>query len=154
MSDIEIDGQHYRCNRMATRTCLYVVKRLVPVLQGLSPILAEEGGINLYEALAALSNTIGMLSDRDADFIIDNALDCVRWQQGNTWQPLRAPGGVFMVGAADRLDVQLRLVWEVLYASLSDFSFAMLQPSQTAPNGLEQAPTIIARPTMGSTPSA
>jgi hypothetical protein len=95
-------------------------------------------GLNIYDALAILTNTINLLSDADADFVIDAALQCVVWRQGPGWQPLRAPGGAFMNGAADRLDVQLRLLWEVLQESLSDFSFGLLLPFLSAGNGLDQ----------------
>jgi len=165
MREVEIDNQLFRIAPLPTRTQLYVVKRLMPVLQGLTPLFAlarqtaddnaATVNINVYDALAALTNTIGMLSDGDADFILDNALHCVAWRQGSQWLPLRAPGGVFMLGAADRLDVQLRLLWEVLQESLSDFSVALLLPSQTAANGLDQPPLAtptVARPTMASSP--
>ena len=137
MSDVEINGQLYRCGRMPTRVQLYVVKRLAPVFQGLAPLFAAEGGVNIYEGIAALTNTVGLLSDADADYVMDAALACVGWRQGAGWQPLRAPGGAFMIGAADRLDVQIRLLWEVLYESLSDFSLGLLLQSLTGANGAD-----------------
>lgn len=159
MSEIAIGGHDYRCGKLATRTQLHVVKRLIPVVQGLAPLFAagstqltpdENGalvpgfaGINLYEALAALANTVGLLSDADSDFILDAALDAVRWKQGERWVPLRAPGGALMLAAADDLAVQLRLLWEVLAESLANFSFATLLPSQ-ATNGIDQMATATA----------
>ncbi|MBO0737214.1 MAG: hypothetical protein J2P48_11670 [Alphaproteobacteria bacterium] len=146
MADIAINGHQYRCGKMPTITQRHVVKRLMPVLQGLSPLfagtrpprLAAQNGelvpdvqdINVYDAIAALSNTIGMMSDADADYVIDSALDVVSWKQGNRWMPLRAGhGGAFMLGDADDLATQLRLTWEVLVESLGNFSFAVVLPS-------------------------
>ena len=156
MSEIEIDGQYYRCGKMSTRVQWHVAKRLMPVVQGLSPLFAaaamqtitnpETGemvsgldAINVFEAVVALTNTLGGLSDADEDYIIDSCLACVAWRQGERWQPLRAPGGVFLNGAADAFDIQLRLVWEVLRESLSSFSLGRLLPSQTAGNGMDPA---------------
>lgn len=155
MSDIEIDGQVYRCGSLPTRTQFHVVKRLIPVLQGLAPLfqqvarqrlVTDEDGqtrpdlssINAIDAVAALSNTIGMMSDADSDYILDSALNCVRWEQNGRWIPLFGPGGTLTNIAADDLAVQLRLLWEVLSTSLASFSFATLLPSQPQPNGMDQ----------------
>jgi len=162
MSDIEISGQQYRCGRMPTRTQFHVVKRLIPVLQGLAPLFSEVAKHNLVtdetgnmvpdlssisaiDAVGALSNTISMLTDADGDFILDSALSCVRWNQGDRWIPLLAPGGTLTNGNADDLAVQLRLLWEVLSQSLANFSFATLLPSRTEGNGLDQGMMAVGR---------
>jgi hypothetical protein len=154
MSDIEISGQAYRCGRMSTRTQLHVVKRLIPVMQGLLPLfqsatqhrlISDENGVmvpdfssvSIVEALAALSNTVSMLSDDDADYILDAALDCVHWRQGQRWVPLRGPGRILLNSDADDLATQLRLLWEVLTQSLGNFSVETLLPS-IGQNGLDQ----------------
>lgn len=154
MSDVEIGGQLYRCGVLPTRTQFHVVKRLIPVLQGLAPLFqqtvnqrlvtdedgvtrADFSGISAIDAVAALSNTIGMMSDADSDFILDSALACVRWEQNGRWIPLFGAGGTLTNGAADDLAIQLRLLWEVLSTSLANFSFATLLPQQTQ-NGQDQ----------------
>jgi len=154
MSDVELAGYNYRCLRLPTRTQFHVVKRLIPVLQGLAPLFSQaanqrlttddEGNsvpdfssVTAIEAVAALSNTIGMLTDADSDFILDSALSCVRWQQGDRWIPLLGAGGTLTNGGADDLAIQLRLLWEVLSQSLANFSFATLLPQQ-AQNGQDQ----------------
>ena len=111
MRELELNGTYFRCGKMPTRVQLHVVKRLMPVMQGMLPLFAVRrdadgnpvagvDGMNVYQALAILANTVGDLSDTDADFVLDAALGCVAWRQGAGWQPLRAPGGVFMVGGA------------------------------------------------------
>ncbi|HEY0725849.1 MAG TPA: hypothetical protein VGD41_18015 [Pyrinomonadaceae bacterium] len=153
MSDVEIDGQLYRCGTLPTRTQFHVVKRLLPVIQGLAPLfqqaqqrlVTDEDGItrpdlsriSAIDAVAALSNTIGMMSDADGDFILDSALSCVRWEQNGRWIPLYGPSGSLTNGSADNLATQLRLLWEVLSESLANFSFATLLPQQTQ-NGQDQ----------------
>jgi hypothetical protein len=176
MSEIEIDGQLYRCDRLPTRVQLHVVKRLAPVLQGFIPLIlyardravavgtngaaangataapngADGDGPNgaagaaslefdrdawvavmrepdmIVEAIASLTRTIGMLSDADADFILDAALAAVRWRQGERWVPLRAANGALMLQQADDLAIQLQLTWEVLVESVQNFSRAKL----------------------------
>ena len=160
MSVVEINGQHFNCAKLPTRVQWHVVRRLMPVLQGLMPLFAmaetvrlntdsdgnimtpDLSGINVFDALAALTNTIGMLSDGDADYILDAALSCVTWRQGarERWMPIRAPGGVFTNGTADQFDVQIRLLWEVLRESLANFSLATVLPSPIT-NGLDQMAT-------------
>jgi hypothetical protein len=159
MSDIEIDGQWFRCAKLPTRMQLYVGKRLIAGLGGLTPLfrtafsenVMPDGetatgvdAITVMQAVGAMAATINQLSDTDADFILDNALNCVAWRQGEPppsmngrWQALRAPGGAFLLGSADVLDTQLRLLWEVLKESFSSFSIAKLLSSQTTGNGLD-----------------
>jgi hypothetical protein len=154
MSDIEVDGFQFRIGRMTTTIQLLVVKRLAPVMQGMTPLFAlanrqtldaegnvvpDQTQITIFDVLAALSNTINLMSDTDAMFVRDACLDCVRWRQGDRWQPLRAPGGVFMLGDADTLDTQLRLMWEVLRESLGNFSLAKLLGSPQEPNGQDMS---------------
>jgi hypothetical protein len=163
--DVEIGGMNYRVEKMPTRIQWNVARRLMPVVQGILPILAmgaqqrmtegDDGSlvpdmeqVPVFEALAALSNTIGLLSDADSDYIIDHALDAVRWQQGGRWMPLRAPGGAYLNGNADNFDIQLRLVLEVLRESVANFSLGNLLSSQMT-NGADKTPTVptVARPT-------
>lgn len=151
MSEVQIGDHYYRCLKMPTRIQFHVVKRLVPVLQGLAPLFTQSltptasgtyepdvSGINIFEALSALTNTIGLMSDADADYVLDAALSAVQWRQGERWLPLKPPqGGALLLGAADNLDVQLRLLWEVLVESLGNFSLGTLLP-QTQANGMDQ----------------
>jgi hypothetical protein len=155
MSEVEIAGQKYLCEKMRARKQFHVARRLTPIIKHLTPLFANQtqmlvagengvllpmiSGISIFDGIAALSDTITEISDADADYVIDNCLDVVRFQSGSGWAALRAPGAApgtgFMLQAADRLDVQLRLVWEVLVENLSNFSFETLLPSQTG-NGL------------------
>lgn len=151
MSEIQIGNHWYRCLRMPTRIQFHVVKRLMPVLQGLAPIfsLAQgrlvqdangqiiPGDINGFETIAALANTVGMMTDADADYVLDAALSAVQWRSADRWVPLRGQGGGFLNSDADNLDVQLRLLWEVLRESLANFSLETLLP-QTQTNGMDQ----------------
>ena len=159
--DVEIGGMQYRIEKLPTRIQWNVARRLMPVVQGVLPILAigaqqrmtedstgslipDMEQMPVFEALAALSNTIGMLTDMDSDYIIDHCLDCVRWQQQSRWVPIRAPGGAFLNGAADQFDVQLRLILEVLRESVANFSLGNILPSMRT-NGVDR--TAVARPT-------
>jgi hypothetical protein len=154
MSEISIGDIKYLCSRMPTRVQFHVARRMLPVLKGLQPLLATMGrtlvsdgsgngtmvpdvaSITIFEGLAALSDTLGMMADSDADYVLDHALDAVNWQQAGRWMPLRINGRM-MVAQADDLAVQLRLTWEVLGESLGNFSIETLLGSQTT-NGMDQ----------------
>lgn len=141
MSDIELDGHQYRCGKMPTRTQLHVAIKLAPVMEGLTPLVLMDADFNdpriVFQAVSALTNTLGLMKLEDADFVVDAALQAVRWSQNGRWVPLVAPGGVLLNGAADRLDVQLRLLWEVLRESLANFSPEIVLPWMQR-NGLDQ----------------
>jgi hypothetical protein len=159
MSEIQIGDFEYLCGRMPTRVQFHVARRILPVMKGLQPLFATMGrnlmstydangngalvpdtNVTIFEGLAALSDTLGMMSDADADYIIDHALDAVRWKQAGRWAPLRI-NGALVLPAADALDVQLRLTWEVLGESLGNFSLAIVLGSQTT-NGMDQNPSL------------
>jgi hypothetical protein len=159
MSEVQIGDQTYLCGRMPARKQFHVARRLTPIIKHLTPLFAAApqvliadgngtmvpaiGAISIFDGIAALTDTIGEISDTDADYVIDNCLDAVKFASGGGWAPLRAagspPGTGIMLPAADRIDVQLRLVWEVLRENLSNFSLETLLPSQTG-NGLATAP--------------
>lgn len=155
MSELEIGGVYYHCNPLSTQLQWYVYRRLTPVFQGLAPLLAmtelvrgPDGAIRpdmtripIMAAMNSLVSALGNLSDEDTDYIKAACLDAVRWQQGNAWMPLRAPGGALLQGLADRFDVQLRLVWEVMRTSFENFSPEIAFPflSTNSTNGVDQA---------------
>ena len=141
MAEVTIKGQTYLCGKLNARQQLHIVKRLAPVLQGLLPIWAmiqqsEAGDISPNDlgmhAAVAISNTIGQLSDEASDYVLDLCLSAVRFKspQG-TWAPLRVQNGSgqVMIDAADDLAVQMRLLWEVLYENLQNFSLEVLLPT-------------------------
>ena len=142
MSEVTINGQEYLIGKLNARQQLMIVKRLAPVLQGLLPIWAmiqqsESGQLSPNElgfhAAVAISNTISSLSDNDTDFVLDMCLSAVKFKSpvGN-WAPLRAGNngsGMVMLEKADDLAVQMRLLWEVLYENLRNFSLETLLPA-------------------------
>jgi hypothetical protein len=153
--EVQIGPHEYLCGRMPTRVQFHVARRLLPVMKGLQPLFAragqtlisdgngamvpDVGNISIFEGLAALGDTLGMMPDSEADYVIDHALDAVRWKQAGRWMPLRVNGGL-MVQEADDLATQLRLTWGVLVESLANFSIETLFGSQTT-NGMDQSPS-------------
>jgi hypothetical protein len=142
MSEVLVNGQAYLIGKLNARQQLHIVKRLAPVLQGLLPIWAmiqrnEVGEISVNElgmhAAAVISQTIGSMSDEASDYVLDLCLSAVKFKSpvGN-WAPLRMGNngsGQVMLDAADDLAVQMRLLWEVLYENLQNFSLEVLLPT-------------------------
>lgn len=141
MSEVTIKGQVYLCGRLNARQQLHVVKRLAPVLQGLLPLWAmiqqsEAGDVSPNElgmhAAVVISQTIGQMSDDASDYVLDMCLSAVKFRSpAGTWAPLRVGNGSgqVMLDAADDLAVQMRLLWEVLYENLQNFSLEVLLPT-------------------------
>lgn len=141
MSEVEIDGEVYQCNRMPTRVQFHVGRRILPVIAALlaaqATVVDGDGNLALEQispadAIASLMANVGSLSDADLDYVIDHALNAVRWRSGGSYVPLRASNGGLMNMKADDLATQMRLLWEVLVTSMGNFSVDKLQPSQTA----------------------
>jgi hypothetical protein len=89
-------------------------------------------------AARAISETIGMLSDEAADYVLDLCLGAVKYRSpSGNWAPLRVGNngsGQVMLDAADDLAVQMRLLWEVLYENLQNFSLETLLPTSIQQN--------------------
>jgi hypothetical protein len=64
------------------------------ISDGNGAMVPDIGNISIFDGLAALSDTLGMMADNDADYVIDHALDAVRWKQAGRWMPLRVNGGL------------------------------------------------------------
>lgn len=129
MSECTLRGQTYRCDKLATPDAYHLGFKLLPfILQG--------GGIPGadWQAMIGMAGMLATLPVAEQDTFRDILLANVRWKQGDRWVPLRAPGGALLNSEADRLDVQLRLMGEVLYATFFDFDIGILLPS-TPPNG-------------------
>jgi hypothetical protein len=156
MSELQIGENEYLCSRMPTRVQLHVAISMAPVFDGFRSLFVASGrnlisdgagmmvpdigNISIFDALAALSNTLRMIPLSDRDYVVDSALDAVRWKQAGRWMPLRI-NGALMLQAADRLDVQLRLTWEVLRESLENFSLETLLGSPSS-NGMDQTQSL------------
>ena len=155
--EVQIGPHEYLCGKMPTPVQHHVVRRIMPVVAGLRPLFAQAGrnlvsdgsgngtmvpdigGISIFDGIAALSNTLGMMSDADYDYVLYSALDAVRWKQAGRWVPLRVNGGLILE-AADDLATQYRLTWGVLVESVANFSIETLLGSQTT-NGMDQNPS-------------
>jgi hypothetical protein len=140
MSEVEIEGQLFLCQKLPARAQYHIGRRLAPVLKGLMPlfqmIAARANGGEVvppdpYEIIAALTETLALLSDTDSDYVMDHCLAAVRFRSGDRWAPLIAPGGGMMLRVVEEdLSTHLRLVWEVLATNLTDFSLDRILGSQ------------------------
>ena len=147
MSEIELDGQRYQCNKFPTRQAWHVAIKLLPGADGLWYLMSgqlnevEDPDTRSRNGFAAIATVMREINPADADFIIDACLDNCRFLSGGQWAPLRAPGSLngtgIMLQAADSFDVQLRLVWEVLNESMRNFSLEKLRLFQSASPSLQ-----------------
>jgi len=142
MGEVLVGNQQYLIGRLNARQQLHVVKRLAPVLQGLLPIWvmmqqSDRGEITVHEmgmhAATVISQTIGAMSDEASDYVLDMCLGVVKFRgPAGNWAPLKVGNngsGQVMLDAADDLAVQMRLLWEVLYENLQNFSLDILLPT-------------------------
>jgi hypothetical protein len=148
--EVEIEGQRYLCQKISARAQLQIARRLAPVLEGLVPLFHHlnrgnlmpsangdgalvPGPIDPYEIVASMLKTMAKMPDEDVDYVMNNCLAAVRFQSGDRWAPLMAPGGGLMLRVVEEdLSTHLRLVWEVLAENLTNFSLDRLLGSQSA----------------------
>lgn len=142
MSEIEIGGTLYQCNKISpARRQYHVMRRLLPAIgEFVNLFTAQQAGIEVPDGewMGAVARAVPTLSDADSDYVLDNALAFVRFKSGDRWAPLTASNGsgLMLDALVDDLATQLRLVFEVLRESLENFSVERLLGS-TPPNGLD-----------------
>lgn len=127
--EIQINEKKYRTGRMDARRQFHVVRRLAPILSGLTDLKKMMG--EPLAALGPLADAVASMSDQDADYVINSCLSCVERQQ--------SAGGWAKVMVDDALMFQdldmaamLRLTWAVLQENLQGFFDAL-------PSGLSAA---------------
>ena len=141
MSEVTLNGQQYLIGKLNARQQWHIARRLLPFISQFMPLIGaiqraqQEPDVPMnppleIQLLAAVSGTMSAMSEPDVDYILDHCLAAIRFRSGTgNWAPL-APNGARMLAsdAADAFDVQVRLVGEVLYANLSNFSLENALP--------------------------
>ena len=136
MSEIEIAGNIYSIAKLPARKQLHIARRLLPVADVLVHLMTvHDGELPLMQALGALADTVGKLSDADFDYILDHCLEAVRRKSGLGFQAVAMvtpQGSRLLFEDLDDMSIQLRLIWEVIRTNLENFSLDLLLPSPPA----------------------
>ncbi|MDD3310951.1 phage tail assembly chaperone [Pseudodesulfovibrio sp.] len=128
--DLTINGNAYRAGRMDARRQFHVVRRLAPIISGLTDLKSLMG--DPMAALGPLADAIAEMKDADADYILDACLAVVeRKQPAGGWAKVMVNGGLMF----QDLDMaaMLRLTWAVLQEDMQGFFDALPRPSPAAP---------------------
>lgn len=139
MIDVDIDGKIYRVGKMSARDQFHVMRRIAPLLAGLSEALGSSNGGSdgLLSAIGPVTEALAKMSDSDTNYVLDKCLGvCLRKTDQGTWAKVMASNGEPMFSDMD-VATLLNLTREVLQENLSSF---FREPPQ--PNGAGQGATI------------
>lgn len=110
--EIEIKGKEYKAGRIDARKQFHIVRRLAPVMGGVS-----KGG----DPIDAIAGAISSLSDADADYVVFGLLACVKRKQDNGlgWAPVCRDTSLMFddIGMADMIQLAVLAFKE----NMSDF---------------------------------
>lgn len=121
--DITINDKNYRIGRLDARRQFHVVRRLAPIIGGLTDL--ERCKDDPLAALEPLADAIASMRDQDADYVLNTCLAAVeRRQPTGGWAKLMTTGGDLMFQDLD-MAAMLRLVWAVLQENLQGFFDAL-----------------------------
>ncbi|MGE4191787.1 MAG: phage tail assembly chaperone [Pseudodesulfovibrio sp.] len=124
--ELTIKDKSYRVGRMDARRQFHVVRRLTPLLSGLTDLAALKS--DPLAALGPIAETIAAMKDQDADYIIDACLAVTERQQAaGGWAKVMQHGSL-MFEDLDMADM-LRLAGACLQENLGGFFDALPQPS-------------------------
>lgn len=123
-----IKGKTYRAGRMDARRQFHVVRRLAPLLSGLTDLAALKS--DPMAALGPLAETIATMKDEDADYVLDACLEVTERQQAaGGWAKVMRHGSL-MFEDLDMADM-LRLAGAALVENLGGFFDGL--PRRSAP---------------------
>jgi len=129
--EITIKDRKYRAGRMDARRQFHVVRRLTPLISGLTDLAALKA--DPMAALGPIAETIADMKDEDADYILDACLSVAERQQAaGGWAKVMQSGSL-MFEDLDMADM-LRLAGAVLWENLSGFFDALPKHSPPAPS--------------------
>ncbi len=133
MTEVTVDGHTYRVGKLDAKTQFHVARRLGPAVLAVgAPLLGMLGAERKAEtsdllALAGpVAQAMALMSDADANYVIDRCMSVVARQQEDRWAPVATATGVFMFQDMEWVTL-VRLTVEVLRENLGNFF-------QTAPD--------------------
>jgi len=129
---MEIKGIKYKFGKMNARKQFHVMRRLTPAIGQLGPVLKMIGGgvsglseddkadVGL-QVIEPIGKALASLKDEDADFVLDELLNCVSRDNGNGlgFSPIRT-NGVDMFEDID-MPSMLMLAFGAIKANFADF---------------------------------
>lgn len=126
----------YMSLKMDAMTQFHVARRFAPFLSNVKPVLEATRSGNPLDALAPIATAIGSLDDKDAEYVLNTALDHVQRQVGGNgpWSKVRAGSGM-MYDDITMVDM-LNIAAHVLKDNFANFWPALLG---LLPNGGDQA---------------
>lgn len=139
MTEVVVEGHTYRTGRVPALEQFHIVRRLLPALGALGPVLGKLGPLSSLKETAAveaaldrvgidavvgpLGGALAGLSDEDADYVLLGLLRyCQRREPNGTgWSAVAAPGAGLMFAADLSMPALLQLAWAVFRENLQGF---------------------------------
>lgn len=112
MAEFTIDGIAYKSAKMPARTQVHVLRRMGKMVDPLFRLMGN--GVNDEAAVLAFAEAIGLLSDEEVDYVMDNCLAVTKRRQGEAWAGVLAPDGKTCMFQDMDAAVQLQAIAHVL----------------------------------------
>ena len=127
---ITIKEKTYRAGRMDARRQFHVVRRLAPIISGLTDLAALKS--DPMAALGPIAEALAAMKDEDADYILNACLEVTERQQpAGGWAKVMRQGSL-MFEDLDMADM-LRLAGVALVENLGGFFDGLPQRSAPPP---------------------
>lgn len=127
--DVQVNGQTYRIGTMNAREQFHIVRRMLPLVGELLPVIKAGQGSDLkalgLEVLPPLAAALAKLTDADADYCLFGLLKAVQRQQPNGmgWGPVCT--GALLMYADISLPAMLQLAGHAFTANMAGFFDAL-----------------------------
>lgn len=135
-NEVEIDGVEYRFDKLNAMDQFHVARKIAPLAPSLIPMASVKDFLDVpMEQVPALiegfTRELAALDDAAAEYVINTCLSVVRRKTGEQYAPVYSAGALLF----DDMDlsVMLRLVYNVLFASLGSFINGLLSAAPSRP---------------------
>lgn len=139
MTEIEIQGNTYRVNKLSAFAQFHVSRKIAPILPTLVPVfvkLSQSGSLTddltgLAEVMQPFAEGIASMSDESSEFVISTCLSVVTRNHSNGYTPIwNRQNNVCLFEDID-LGVMMKLVARVVQESLAPFIAGLLMSQQS-----------------------
>lgn len=125
MAEFQVNGETYAVNRLSASVKFHLSRKAFPLFKAMRQAAFEHAGKEPKEVTYAMFDSMAeawsVMSESDANFILDTCLAAVQRKQGDNWARLWVNKSLMFEDAGSP-DVMQALVWGVLDDQISPFS--------------------------------
>ena len=125
MAEFQVNNETYAVNRLPANVKFHLSRKAFPLFKAMRQAAFENAGKDpkeiTYAMFESMAEAWSVMSEQDANFILDTCLAAVQRKQGDNWAKLTNNKSLMFEDAGSP-EIMQALVWGVLDDQISPFS--------------------------------